>query len=275
MQTSVFVALSVNIDKLKYKLIESLYANYSNQVIREHNFYVICQGYTEAQAKEVKELAPDINFIFTDRITGSISHIRKVLLNRYEFFKNYEYIIIIDDDFKFGAYALAQYDHHIQEMSEHPEVGMLACHRRLKSQLRIQITPIDTVYPQDLAVISMRNGLIIKSNVITPDELFNDRVEYHEEFYMALQVYIKGYEVGKAWVDIYHHSKAGGLGHSLQHKYSTLTTNDAPSSKKIAMEEGLFTADEGSILYSDYDVGRVSDYAHELHDSNKKTLGFM
>ena len=37
----------------------------------------------------LKIIAPDINFIFTDRITGSISHIRKVLLNRYEFFKNY------------------------------------------------------------------------------------------------------------------------------------------------------------------------------------------
>ena len=41
MKKVAFLALSVNVDKLKYKLIESLYNNFSPEVIRDHNFYVI------------------------------------------------------------------------------------------------------------------------------------------------------------------------------------------------------------------------------------------
>lgn len=275
MQKVAFLALSVNIDKLQYKLIESLYHHYDSATIKAHNFYVICQGYTDDQQQRVQTLAPDINFIFTERETGTISHIRRVLLNRYNLFKEYDYVILIDDDFKFGEYAMEQYDHHLAEFDQHPEIGMIACHRRMHGDKRIETSPIDTKYPQDLAAISMRNGLIIRSGVIDPDDMFNDEVLYHEEFYLALQIYIRGYEVGKAWVDVYHQSRAGGLGNELQKKYDIFNSNEIPSAKKIAHDQGLFTIQEGEIFYGAPNVGRVSNKAHQLHNDAKKELGFV
>lgn len=269
-----FLALSIDVNKLRYKMIESLYANFSAEVIKDHNFYVICQGYTAEEQDLVKGLAPDINFIFTDKVKGSISYIRKTLLNRYNLFKEYDYVILIDDDFKFGPYSMAQYDHHLQEFSEHPEVGMIACHRRMKGDMRIQTTPIATKYPQDLAAISMRNGLIIRSDVITPDEMFHDDIVYHEEFYLALQVYIKGYEIGKAWVDVYHQSREGGLGNKLQKEYSIFTSNDVISAKKVAYDQGLFYVEDGEIFYGAPNVGHVSEKAHQLHNQRKEELGY-
>lgn len=273
MKKVAFLALSVNVDKLKYKLIESLYDNFSPEVIRDHNFYVICQGYSEEQKAEVKSLAPDINFIFDERITGTISHIRKVLLNKYNLFPEYKYVALIDDDFKFGKYSMAQYDHHLEEFDQHPEIGMIACHRRMKGDMRIQTSPIDTTYPQDLSAISMRNGLIIRSGVIEPDDMFNDDILYHEEFYLALQIYIRGYEIGKAWVDVYHQSRSGGLGNSLQKQYQIFTSNDAPSAKRVAYDQGLFDIQDGEIFYGAPNVGRMSAKAHQLHEDAKKELG--
>lgn len=269
-----FLALSVDPNKLKYKLIESLYRHYDPAVIKSHNFYVICQGYDDAAKTEVTEMAPDINFEFTERVGGPISHIRKVLLNRYNLFNDYDYVVLIDDDFKFGEYAMDQYDHHFQEFDEHPEVGMVACHRRMKGDMRIQTTPIDTKYPQDLSAISMRNGLIIRSGIITPDEMFHDDIRYHEEFYLALQIYLKGYEIGKAWVDVYHQSREGGLGNSLQKKYNIMTSNEIVSAKKVAIEQGLFEVQDGEIYYGAPNVGRMSTKAHEIHNQAKKELGF-
>lgn len=273
MKKIAFLALSVNIDKLKYKLINSLYTNFIPKVIRDHNFYVICQGYSEEQQAEVRSLAPDINFIFDERVTGTISHIRRVLLNKYNLFSEYKYVALIDDDFKFGKYSIDQYDHHLEEFDKHPEIGMIACHRRMKEGMRIQTSPIYTTYPQDLSAISMRNGLIIRSGVIEPDDMFNDNILYHEEFYLALQIYIRGYEVGKAWVDVYHQSRSGGLGNSLQKQYQIFTSNDAPSAKRFAYDQGLFDIKDGEIFYGAPNVGHISTKAHQLHEAAKEKLG--
>lgn len=273
MSTYGFLALSVNKDKLYWKLIKSLYSHYTPDQIRSHNFHVIGQGYSEEDQDFLRAEAPDINFIFTDRIEGSISKIRRELMNQFDILSMYDYLILIDDDFNFGQYALEQYDHHILELDNHPEVGLVSCHRRMKTELRVQTSSIEIPYPQDLSVISMRTGLIVRRGAITPDEMFNDNILYHEEFYLALRVYLKGYEVGKAWVDVYHQSRQGGLGNSLQKKYHIFTSNEACSAKKVAIEQGYFEVADGEIYYGAQNVGHMSQLAHDTHNKNKEELG--
>lgn len=273
MSTYGFLALSVNKDKLYWKLIKSLYSHYTPDQIRSHNFHVIGQGYSEEDQDFLRAETPDINFIFTDRIEGSISKIRRELMNQFDILSMYDYLILIDDDFNFGQYALEQYDHHISELDNHPEVGLVSCHRRMKTELRVQTSSIEIPYPQDLSVISMRTGLIVRRGAITPDEMFNDDILYHEEFYLALRVYLKGYEVGKAWVDVYHQSRQGGLGNSLQKKYHIFTSNEACSAKKVAIEQGYFEVADGEIYYGAQNVGHMSQLAHDTHNKNKEELG--
>lgn len=272
-----FLALSIDKNKLYWKMIRSLYEHYDPETIGSHNFHVICQGYSAEDQAFIEESAPDLNLHFVPRESGTISEIRKKLLSNFlsnvEEASTYDYLIFIDDDFKFGPKALEQYDHHILELDSHPEVGFVACQRRMNGANRVRIDPIEIPYPQDLAAISMRNGLIFRMGIMDPQDLFDDRIIYHEEFYMALQVYLRGYEIGKAWVDVYHQSRVGGLGNSLQNKYHITENNDIYSSKRVAHESGWFSTQEGVIYYSAPNTGKVSTAAHEQHTKNKEILG--
>ena len=116
-----FLALSVNPDKLRWKLIRSLYEHYSPEEIKSHNFFVACQGFSEEDKKMVQEKGSDLNYVFMERFTGSISKIRKQVYNQvpYLFDKSqYDYLILIDDDFVIGEKALDQYDCHISCLDE-------------------------------------------------------------------------------------------------------------------------------------------------------------
>lgn len=263
MNSYCILALSVNKDKLESKMLKSLRNNYTDEELHNYNFEVICQGFNSA------ELATEYSFChFTDcnRIKGTISKIRRELLEASNLMRKYDYLILIDDDFSFGSSALKQYDYYINEMSRIPSLGMIACHHRLKPSSRELISPVEIPYPQDLSVISMRTGLIIRCSAITPAEMFDDRIQYHEEFYIALMYYIRGYDIGKGWVDVNHQSRAGGLGNHLQKLYNTATCNDSMSSKRIAHEEGLFDVNDDDIYYGAQNVGAVSKRAINLHN---------
>lgn len=270
-----FLALSINPNKLIWKLIYSVYKKYPEEVVKSNNFYVICQGFSEADQFKVKELAPDFHFIFTDKISGTISYIRRTLYHLIpDVFDKYiyDYVILIDDDFNIGEKGLYHYKNAIKELDEKPYIGFVPCHRRMNGEWRLMDSPLEYPYPHDLSAIAMRNGLILRNGILEIDDMFDDRIDYHEEFWLALQVYLRGYDVAKAWVDTYHQSRTGGLGNYLQNKYQVSNSNDAPTSKKIAYDEGLFYIRDDQVFYSGPDVGCISSLAKSIHDNNKEIL---
>ena len=261
-----FVALSIDPDKLENKLLKSIYSHYSPERLADCNFIVLCQGFEQDKLSYLYEKYKEVTFDNYERLDGTISSIRRRLLIESNVMNDYDYVIMIDDDFVFGPYAIDQYDSYLKDMEDNPDLGLISCHRRMSKAKRIEISKVECPYPQDLAVISMRTGLIIRSSAFKPDDLFLDKIMYHEEFYLALMIYIAGYEVGKGWIDVYHQSRNGGLGCNLQKKYNIFTSNEADTAKKVAYDLGLFTINDGEIFYGAQNVGRVSDLA--IHNHN-------
>ena len=98
-------------------------------------------------------------------------------------------------------------------------------HRRIKTANRQKISPLECPYPHDLGAISMRNGLVVRTSAIPDSGLFSTDIVYHEEMYMAMQIYLNGYDIAKGWMDIFHQSNKAGLGCKLQKQYNISKSN--------------------------------------------------
>ena len=261
-------ALSVNPDELTRRLINSLYGTYTLEEISSYNFQVVCQGYPLDLYNKLCATYPEITFYYHDRVEGTISTIRDTLTKEYGTFDKYRYVVLIDDDFKYGQKAFEQYDYYFSELDNNPKIGLVALHRRMKTSYRLQISPLELPYPHDLGAISMRNGLIVRTEAIPETGLFSPDIIYHEEMYLAMQIYLNGYDVAKGWIDIYH--KANNLGYHLQQKYNFSKSNEAMSSKKKAYDLGLFDIEEGRPFYDGQDCGNLNSKAISIHDANQK-----
>lgn len=262
-------ALSINSSELTRKLIKSLYDNYEPAAIAERNFQVVCQGYDSSTLDWLREQYPEITFLAHDRVKGTISFIRDTLVKEYGILDKYKYVVFIDDDFKYGPKAFEQYDYFLDQLDKNPNIGFVAMHRRIKTVNRQQISPLEYPYPHDLGAISMRNGLVVRTSAIPQNGLFSEDIVYHEEMYMAMQIYLNGYDVAKGWMDIFHQSNKAGLGCKLQKQYNISKSNEVMSSKKKAYELGLFEIEEGRPFYDGQDCGYLNEKAHAIHEENK------
>lgn len=265
------VTLSIDPDRLERKFLRSIKDKFDSEFIMDREIHILCQGFSVEKAKYLLDNYPEFIFHFVPtKIDGSISRIRRILLNEYEFFEKFKYLILTDDDFVFGHEAFNHYDYLINEMELNPDLGMIACHRRMSKKLRLQTSPVEVPYPKDLSVISMRTGLIVRSDYgkIVPADIFVDEVAYHEEFIIALKYYVMGYEIGKGWVDAYHQSRKGGLGNQLQKELDVEHTNKNCTAKSYAHSLGYFDINDGEIYYGRKDAGAVSDRAKRIHSDN-------
>lgn len=262
-------ALSINSSELSRKLLYSLYANYTPEQIAERNFQVVCQGYDPTTIASLREKYPEITFLEHERVQGTISFIRDTLVKEYGVLDNYKYVVFIDDDFKYGPKAFEQYDYFFEELDKNPNIGFVAMHRRIKTVNRQQISPLECPYPHDLGAISMRNGLVARTSAVPESGLFSPDIKYHEEMYMAMQIYLNGYDIAKGWMDIFHQSNKAGLGCKLQKQYNISQSNEVMSSKKKAYELGLFEIEEGRPFYEGQDCGCLNEKAHTIHAENK------
>lgn len=260
-------ALSINPSELKNKLISSLYSNYTPEQIAERNFQVVCQGYDPEEYSWLCSTYPEITFFSHEKVKGTISFIRDTLIEEYGVLEKYKYVVFIDDDFKYGPKAFEQYDYFFEELDKNPDIGFVAMHRRIKTANRQKISPLEYPYPHDLGAISMRNGLVVRTSAVPDSGLFSADIIYHEEMYMAMQIYLNGYIVAKGWMDIFH--KANNLGSVLQKKYNFSQSNEAMSSKKKAYDLGLFEIEEGRPFYDGQDCGCLNEKAHAIHAENK------
>lgn len=264
------VALSIDYNILKSKLLWSLYNNFDKEYIKKLNVIVICQGFSKDNEIELLNSYNEIKFYFDDKIQDkSISYIRKYFYKKYKIFDSYEYVIIIDDDFILENKSIDQYLSYIEYMRNNKYIGLIACHHRIKKIYReiINEEPDWDYYDgNNLYIISMRTGLICRS--IDPNILFNDKVYYHEEMYLAVEYYINGYEIGKGWINVNH--KQNNLGKNLERQFNILNDNNSPTAKKILIDNNLYDVGEG---YNYYDLSAeqsISDKARLLHNINKK-----
>lgn len=268
-------ALSVDPNELKRKLLSSLHEHYTPEQIKEKHFIVVCQGFDEDVFDELVKENPEIHFLAHDKVPLPISNVRKVLTEEYEIFETYDYVVFIDDDFKYGPAAFRQYDYFLKVMDEHPEIGFVAMHRRIKTADRQKISPLEYPYPHDLGAVSMRNGLLVRSSAVPSEGLFCPDIAYHEEMYMAAQIYLNGYQVAKGWMDIFHQSNKAGLGCKLQKEYDISRSNEVMSSKRKLFEQGLFEIEDGRPFYDGQDCGQLNTRAHQIHELSAKMRGFL
>lgn len=271
--TYCFLALSISPEKLKKYMLESLSKNFAEDEIRSHNFYVCCQGFSEEDMKTLKEEYPAVNYYFRPKIQGkSISEIRQIIHKEmeqeYRLSQKYDFLVLVDDDFKYGLSSLRQYDSHVDFMNSHPEIGLIACHQHIKTRYRYQIES-PTPYDKDLSAISMRNGLIIR-NIFSPEELYNPSIQYHEEFWIALTAYRSGFDVYRAWTDVFH-VRRSGLGKQLEERPDF---NKMVSGKSKAYELGYFDLPEEYVdnPYDHKDLGTVSEACKSEHEENRRKL---
>lgn len=262
-------ALSINSSELTRKLLHSLYENYTPEQIAERNFQVVCQGYESEMYSWLCSTYPEITFFSHEKVKGTISFIRDTLVKEYGILDKYKYVVFIDDDFKYGPKAFEQYDYFFEELDKNPDIGFVAMHRRIKTANRQKISPLECPYPHDLGAISMRNGLVVRTSAIPDSGLFSTDIVYHEEMYMAMQIYLNGYDIAKGWMDIFHQSNKAGLGCKLQKQYNISKSNEVMSSKKKAYELGLFEIEDGRPFYDGQDCGHLNSKAHLMHSENK------
>ena len=278
-----FIALSINPEVLQSKLIDSLYSNFSEEDIDESNFIVVCQGYSDELINELRSKYSEIDFIQLDRIKDkSISEIRMIIYNHLIDLKkldDYDFITLIDDDFKFWEKSLDQYYFQLLEAKANPMIGMVGFHQHIKKDYRELQESIYNTDASYLGAISMRNGLSIRSILFNPQSLFNSSIYYHEEMYIATKIYEKGYDIYRGWTNVYHRSSKSGLGKTIANdmNVANCNTDGTPrySAKAYLAEvEGLVELIPGAKLYYEgtQDTIQATSRLMNLHKENREVL---
>lgn len=209
-----------------------------------------------------------IDFVRDDTMFNkgySISEIRDYFTQKA--IKDYcpDYILICDDDTKFGFASLYSVDCDVSYLEKHPEVGMTNMHYHKGGH-----DHSTKYYDFNPSRVAARSGILLRTDAYVTWGGEN-KVTYFEECVLATYAYQKGYEIKHSVSDIIHKSKPSGLGLSLERKYGK--SNIPSSGRRVLSELGLLVPCTDSEGNPRYDVPcKLSKSLQEIHNRNKERL---
>lgn len=252
----VILALSVNEKTLREKLLQSSRYLYKYQIV------IITQGF------EITDInGPNLHFIRDDHFVinkerESISVIREYFTDKIINRHCPEYILFIDDDFKFRELSESHLDDAIYFMDKHPEVGLINFKMNHPDKLPYEYN-FEYINP---SFVYMRGGILIRTKAYQGWG-GEDSVVYYEEAYLATLIYKAGYNVMSGYTDVVHRTVKSGLGRTMEEKYKD-NFNEMRGGRQCLHRKGLVVPSINSEGVPNYKVPcKMSEFTESCHQN--------
>lgn len=230
------VALSVNEDILESKLMKTYHYVYDELKSKiSFQLVVYTQGFDYSF-----EVPRGVTVVRDDSQLGkSISTVRDYFTFKTQSEYPADYLLFIDDDFKFREDSGLDIFYNIAYMDSFEDVGLVNFKMTNKS-----CDDYKTYQEINPSFVYMRGGILVRDSAYHGWDLSDEgfpSCKYYEESILASKIYYYGYKVYASSTHTVHRTASSGLGKSIEREYEGREEQLVQGGRQQLCEIGWFT----------------------------------
>lgn len=208
------VALSVNEDILESKLMKTYHHVYDELKDKiSFQLIVYAQGFDYSF-----EIPKGVTVVRDDSQLGKpISAVRNYFTGKVLVSFPSEYVLFIDDDFKFRPSSGLDISYNLNYMDSFKNVGLVNFKMTNKDCSNLEV--YQEINP---SFVYMRGGILVRTSAYHGWDLTErdfSPCKYYEESILASKIYFQGYKICSSSTHTVHRTMSSGLGKSIEREY--------------------------------------------------------